>query len=83
MFIDEKNKNLTVSAIEVNFAETFIHLNPKKHQKKVSSIAIENHLLIKQFPNQKNMVQINYEGLKYSMLLNGKKTSGTIFFDDK
>jgi hypothetical protein len=83
MSIDEKNKNLTVSAIEVNFAETFIHLNPIKHQKKVSSIAIENLLLVKQFPNQKNMVQINYEGLKYSMLLNGKKTSGTIFFDDK
>lgn len=83
MSIDEKNKNLTVSAIEVNFAETFIHLNPIKYQKKVSSIAIENLLLVKQFPNQKNMVQINYEGLKYSMLLNGKKTSGTIFFDDK
>ena len=83
MSIDEKNKNLTVSAIEVNFAETFIHLNPIKHQKKVSSIAIENLLLVKQFPNQKNMVQINYEGLKYSMLLNGKKTSSTIFFDDK
>ncbi len=83
MSIDEKNKNLTVSAIEVNFAETFIHLNPIKHQKKISSIAIDNRLLIKQFPNQKNMVQINYEGSKYSLLLNNHKTSDFILLNDE
>ncbi len=81
--INGKKKNLTVGTIEVNFAETFIHLNPVKHKKKISEITINNHLLIKQFPNQKNMIQINYEGSKYSMLLNNKKTSDSIFFDDK
>ena len=81
--IDGKKKNLNVGTIEVNFAETFIHLNPIKHQKKISNITIDNRLLIRQFPNQKNMVQINYEGSKYSMLLNNKKTSDSIFFNDK
>ena len=81
--IDGKKKDITIGSIEVNFAETFIHLNPIKHRKKISSIAIDNRLLIKQFPNQKNMVQINYEGSKYSILLNNHKTSDSILLNDK
>jgi hypothetical protein len=33
------------------------------------------------FPNQKNMVQVNYKGKMYSMLLGGSKTTEEVFLD--
>ena len=78
--INGKKSAITVATVEVNFAETFIHLSPQKHKKKISTITVKNQLLVEQFPNQKNMVQINYEGKKYSMLMNSQKTEGSIYF---
>jgi hypothetical protein len=72
---------MTVATVEVNFAETFIHISPQKHKKKISTITVKNKLLVEQFPNQKNMVQINYEGKKYSMLMNSQKTEDSIYFN--
>jgi hypothetical protein len=79
--INGKKSVMTVATVEVNFAETFIHISPQKHKKKISTITVKNKLLVEQFPNQKNMVQINYEGKKYSMLMNSQKTEDSIYFN--
>jgi hypothetical protein len=68
-----KNQNLRVDIIESTFAETIIHFKPIKCRKKLKSVSMKNTLLQAQFPNQKNMVQINYKGKMYSMLLGGVK----------
>ena len=69
-----KNQVLTVDVIEVNFSETIIHLKPLKCARKLKSVAMENNMLIDKFPNQQNMIQVNYKGKMYSMLLSGIKT---------
>ena len=80
MSINGHKSEISIATAEINFAETFIHLNPIKYKKYISSITIKNHLLVEQFPNQKNMIQINYEGKKYSMLMNSQKTEDSIYF---
>jgi hypothetical protein len=64
-----KNQNLRVDIVESTFAETIIHFKPIKCRRKLKTVSMENSLLQAQFPNQKNMVQINYKGEMYSMLL--------------
>jgi hypothetical protein len=66
-------KELDVAIVEVNFAETIVHFKPIPWRHKLKSIKMQNSLLLKQFPNQKNMVQINYKGAVYSMLLSTSK----------
>ena len=66
-----KNQNLRVDIVESTFAETIIHFKPIKCRRKLKTVSMENSLLQAQFPNQKNMVQINYKGEMYSMLLGG------------
>tara|TARA_B110000902_G_scaffold252634_1_gene314310 strand:+ start:2563 stop:2976 length:414 start_codon:yes stop_codon:yes gene_type:complete len=68
-----KNQNLRVDIVESTFAETIIHFKPIKCRRKLKTVSMENSLLQAQFPNQKNMVQINYKGEMYSMLLGGVK----------
>jgi hypothetical protein len=68
-----KNQNLRVDIVESTFAETIIHFKPIKCRRKLKTVSVENSLLQAQFPNQKNMVQINYKGEMYSMLLGGVK----------
>jgi hypothetical protein len=68
-----KNQNLRVDIVESTFAETIIHFKPIKCRRKLKTLSMENSLLQAQFPNQKNMVQINYKGEMYSMLLGGVK----------
>ena len=67
------NQQLEVAIVEVTFAETIVHFVPIKHRRKVKTVTMNNTLLQAQFPNQKNMVQINYCGKMYSMLLGGNK----------
>ncbi len=67
------NQKLRIEIIEVTFAETIIHFYPIKCRRKLKTVSMHNTLLQKQFPNQKNMVQINYKGKMYSMLLGGTK----------
>ncbi len=68
-----KNQNLRVDIVESTFAETIIHFKPIKCRRRLKTVSMENSLLQAQFPNQKNMVQINYKGEMYSMLLGGVK----------
>jgi len=70
---NRKRQLLEIDIIEVTFAETIIHFKPIKCRRKLKSIAMTNTLLQAQFPNQKNMIQINYQGKMYSMLLGGSK----------
>ena len=80
MSINSHKSEISIATAEINFAETFINLNTIKYKKYISSITIKNHLLVEEFPNQKNMIQINYEGKKYSMLMNSQKTEDSIYF---
>jgi len=70
---NEKTQSLTIDIVEVTFAEIIIHFKPIKCRRKLKTVSMHNTLLQKQFPNQKNMVQINYYGKMYSMLLGGTK----------
>jgi len=70
---NHKRQLLEIDVVEVTFAETIIHFKPIKCRRKLKSIAMTNTLLQAQFPNQKNMIQINYQGKMYSMLLGGSK----------
>ncbi len=70
---NRKRQLLEIDIIEVTFAETVIHFKPIKYRRKLKSVAMSNTLLQGQFPNQKNMIQINYQGKMYSMLLGGSK----------
>lgn len=79
--IDQKKHRLFIREIEVNFAETFIHFEALKHKKRRPILQLENTLLIQQFPNQRNMVQVNYMGLKYSMLFSRQKIRDNIVLD--
>ncbi len=69
-----KNQSLKVAIIEVNFSEAIIHFAPLKCSQKLKTVAMQNTLLIDKFPNQQNMIQINYKGKMYSMLLGAAKT---------
>ncbi len=69
-----KHRPLVIAIVEVNFAETVVHFSPIKQRKKLRKIEVTNTLLISQFPNQKNMVQLNYKGKIQSMLFDGVHT---------
>ncbi|PCJ66849.1 MAG: hypothetical protein COA58_05200 [Bacteroidetes bacterium] len=71
--LNNKNQALSVSLIEVTFAETIVYFEPINCRKRLKKVGMHNTLLQAQFPNQKNMVQINYKGNMYSMLLGGSK----------
>ena len=73
LYLNAKNHNLIIDIIEVNFAETIVHFKPIKCRRKLRQVSMKNTLLQKQFPNQKNMVQVNYKGKMYSLLLGAKK----------
>jgi hypothetical protein len=71
--LNDKSTKLKIDIIEVNFAETIVHFKPIKCRRKLKSVSMTNTLLQAVFPNQKNMIQINYKGQMYSMLLGGSK----------
>lgn len=73
LLFNGKQQDLAIDVIEVTFAEVIVHFKPFKYRKKLKTVSMENSLLQAQFPNQKNMVQINYKGNMYSMLLGGAK----------
>ena len=68
-----KNQDLIAAVIEVNFSEITIHFESLKCTRKLKSVEMENNMLIDKFPNQQNMIQINYKGEMYSMLLSATK----------
>lgn len=69
---------LRLSFSEVNFSETTLHFKPVKCKEKLNNVAMDNTLLISDFPNQKNMVQLNYKGNMYSLLFGNNQKSGII-----
>jgi len=73
LLFNSKEQALEIETIEVTFAETIVHFKPIKCKRKLKIVAMNNTLLQAQFPNQKNMVQVNYKGKMYSMLLGGSK----------
>jgi hypothetical protein len=81
LYFNGKNQELTIDVIEVTFAEIIIHFEPIKCRRKLKRVSMQNGLLQKQFPNQKNMVQINYKGKMYSLLLGGVKLYEEVVID--
>lgn len=81
LILNKSKQILEIDFIEVNFAETIVHFTPIKCRKKLKMVSMENTLLLAQFPNQKNMVQINYLGKMYSMLLGGTKVYDEVAID--
>lgn len=81
LYFNGKDQNLQIDIIEVTFAEVIIHFEPIKCRRKLKKVSMQNTLLQKQFPNQKNMVQINYKGKMYSMLLGGNKLFDEVSID--
>jgi len=77
------NRSFTIAIVEVNFAETVVHFNPIKQRKKLRNLEMNNSLLIAQFPNQKNMFQLNYKGKTNSLLFDGTHTSGKLSLKNK
>lgn len=72
LYFNKKFQDLSIAIVETTFAETTIHFKPIKCSRKLKEISMHNSLLISQFPNQKNMVQINYDGEMLSMLFDYK-----------
>ncbi|MDA8886567.1 hypothetical protein OAD66_07535 [Bacteroidia bacterium] len=73
LYFNGKNQKLEIDVIEVTFAETTVHFRAIKCRRKLKTVAMNNTLLQALFPNQKNMVQVNYKGKMHSMLLGGSK----------
>jgi len=69
---NSKSQDLIIEIVETTFAETTIHFKAIKCKKKLKEISMYNSVLISQFPNQKNMVQINYGSEMNSMLFDQK-----------
>ena len=83
MKFNGKKQRLLVSIVEVNFSETTIHFKPLDCTRKLKEVTMQNDMLVAQFPNQKNMVQVNYKGEMFSMLFSAMKTFNSISIDDK
>ncbi len=80
LYLNKKKQRLAISVVEVTFAETIVHFEPIKCKRKLKTVSMENTLLTSLFPNQKNMVQVNYLGKMYSMLFEKLKTSEKLVF---
>ena len=80
LFFNKHKQRLAISVVEVTFAETIVHFKPIKCRRKLKTVSMNNTLLTSLFPNQKNMVQINYLGKMYSMLFEKLKTSEKLVF---
>lgn len=80
--IDINNKTiyLEIEVIQLTFAEITVRFKPISQRRKIRTMDVQNSLLLHLFPNQKNMVQVNYCGEKKSLLLSAKTTLGTIAF---
>lgn len=72
--LNDKNIVFEVNIVEVTFAETIVHFKAIPCRRKLKALAMENTLLLDRFPNQKNMVQVNYYGKMYSLLLSQAAT---------
>lgn len=75
-----KNIPLELRVKEVNFAETTLHFKPVKHKRKLKNTSIRNSFMINDFPNQKNLVKINYKGNSKSMLFDYKTLEAEVEF---
>ena len=81
ILFNQQKQLLEVDVVEVTFAEVVIHFKPINYKRKLKSVTVASTLLQMVFPNQKNMVQLNYKGKMYSMLLGGSKTIEEVFLD--
>ena len=81
LYFNDKNQKLAIETIEVTFADTHVHFKPVKCKRKLKKVSTQNTLLLSLFPNQKNMVQINYRGEMYSMLLSKAKIRDNLSID--
>ncbi len=73
--LNHKTQKLKIENKQVTFAETTIHFKNIKCKRNLKSVSMQNQLLIATFPNQKNMVQLNYKGNMHSMLFSRQKVS--------
>ena len=81
LLLNGKRQKLQVAFFELNITEITVHFKPIKCRRPLKELAMTNTLLIKEFPNQKNMVQLNYKGKMYSMLLGKEKPTDQIIVE--
>jgi hypothetical protein len=79
--LNGKKQKLEVAFFELNITEITVHFKPIKCRRPLKTLAMQNTLLLKEFPNQKNMVQLNYKGKMYSMLLGKEKPTDQILVE--
>lgn len=79
--LNGKKQKLEVTFFELNITEITVHFKPIKCRRPLKTLAMQNTLLLKEFPNQKNMVQLNYKGKMYSMLLGKEKPTDQILVE--
>lgn len=79
--LNGKKQKFQVAFFELNITEITVHFKPIKCRRPLKELAMTNTLLIKEFPNQKNMVQLNYKGEMHSMLLGKAKPSDRILVE--
>lgn len=79
--LNGKKQKFQVAFFELNITEITVHFKPIKCRRPLKELAMTNTLLIKEFPNQKNMVQLNYKGEMHSMLLGKAKPSDHILVE--
>ena len=78
--INNKIVGLTVSCKEVDYATTFITLEPIAHKRKVKSISLINTYMLEKYPAQKNLVHIYYRDEKRSLLFDSSNSSEDLKF---
>ncbi len=79
--LNGKKQKLEVAFFELNITEITVHFKPIKCRRPLKEMLMKNTLLVDQFPNQKNMVQLNYKGNMYSMLLTKDKPTDQIIVE--
>jgi hypothetical protein len=79
--LNGKKQKLEVAFFELNITEITVHFKPIKCRRPLKTLVMQNTLLLKEFPNQKNMVQLNYKGKMYSMLLGKEKPTDQILVE--
>jgi len=74
MYANGKQYHWEVSIIEVTYADIIIHVSSKKMPRKFSAISILNTFMLDEFPNQKNLLKVNYLNQPWSYLFRANDT---------
>ena len=68
VYMNGSLKLLKLSLMEVTYAETILYFEPLCYKRKLKRFEMHNALMFYNFPNQKNLVKLNYKGEMKSFL---------------